>query len=234
MLAHPHVVAVQRAGWWDGAAFLAMEYVAGGSLTARLTGQPYPLIQALELVAQLAEIVSYLHRQGAVHGNLKPSNVLLAADGIPRLVDFRLTAGLSLSPPSADDADATGCGYLAPELVRDPAAEPRFYTDIYGLGLILYELLTGRAPFAGRNAQETLEFVCSQDPIPPMRFNSQVTLQLESFCFHCLAKNPWKRPERAYNVQTLLRQLRDKLGSWTTSKSAERARPRRINRGGGS
>ena len=155
MLSHPNVIAVHRAGWWEGVPFLAREYVASGSLGARLTGKPYPLLQALDLVAQLAEIVSYLHRQGAVHGNLKPSNVLLAADGIPRLVDFRLTAGLSLDPPSANDTDATGHGYLAPELLRDPAVEPRFYTDIYGLGLILYELLTGQPAVCQAKAQET-------------------------------------------------------------------------------
>jgi eukaryotic-like serine/threonine-protein kinase len=206
MLAHPNVIAVQRAGWWDGAPFLAREYVATGSLAARLTGKPYPLLQALDLVAQLAEIVSYLHRQGAVHGNLKPSNVLLAADGIPRLVDLRLTAGLFLNPPSAHDSDATDRGYLAPELLRDPTAEPRFYTDIYGLGLILYELLTGRPPFAGRSAQETLE-----DPVPPSHINSKVAPQLEWFCMQCLAKNPWKRHERAYNVQTRMRHFRDAL-----------------------
>src|SRR5205823_1629789 len=97
-LAHPQVALVQRAGWWDGAPYLAAEYVPHGSLAARLTGQPYPARQALGLVDQLAEIVRYLHRQGVVHGNLKPGNVLLAADGIPRVTDLRLTGGLSLGP----------------------------------------------------------------------------------------------------------------------------------------
>src|SRR5262249_39602793 len=93
-LAHPPIVPVQRAGWWDGASYLAMEYVPHGSLADRLAGQRSSVREALQLVEQLAEIVRYLHRQGVVHGNLKPGNVLFAADGIPRLSDFRPTGGL--------------------------------------------------------------------------------------------------------------------------------------------
>jgi serine/threonine protein kinase len=113
-LAHPNVVPVHQAGWWDGAPYLAVEYVPHGSLAGRLAGQPYPVRQALRLVEQLAEVVRYLHRQGVVHGNLKPGNVLLAADGIPRVADFRPTGGLSLGPLPAEDADPAGLGYLAP------------------------------------------------------------------------------------------------------------------------
>ena len=213
MLAHPNVVAVQRAGWWDGVPFLAREYVASGTLAARLTGKPYPLTSGARPGRAVGGNRELSPSTGAVHGNLKPSNVMLAADGIPRLVDFRLTAGLSLNPVSADDSDATGLGYLAPEVLRDPAAEPRFYTDIYGLGLILYELLTGQLPFAGRNAQETLEA-----PAPPSRINSKVTPQLEWFCLQCLAKNPWKRHEHAYNVQTRLRHFRERAGRQTLKR----------------
>src|SRR5439155_13824674 len=93
-LAHPLLVPVQGAGWWEDAPYLVMEFVPQGSLAARIAGRPYPVHQALRLVEQLAELVSYLHRQGVVHGNLKPSNVLLAADGIPRLSDFRPAGGL--------------------------------------------------------------------------------------------------------------------------------------------
>jgi serine/threonine protein kinase len=218
-LAHPQIVSVQRAGWWDDTAYLAMEYVPQGSLGGKVTGQSYPVRRALRLVEQVAEIVSYLHRQGIVHGNLKPSNILLAADGIPRLGDFRLTGGLFLSPLPAGDLEAgrsqepAGLGYVAPELVRDPSAEPRPYTDIYGLGLILYEMLTGRPPFTGATARETLEQVRSQDPVPPSRLNSEVTPHLEAFCLRCLRKNPWRRYYRTYDLLTRLRHFQDELGS---------------------
>src|SRR5262249_14856295 len=180
-----------RAGWWDGVPYLAVEYVPNGSLAARLAGQPYPVRPALRLVEQLAEIVRYLHRQGVVHGNLKPSNVLLAADGIPRVIDFRPASGLCHGPLPVDDAEPAGLGYLAPEVIQDPGAGLRPYTDIYGLGIILYELLTGQPPFAGATAQETLEQVRSHDPVPPSRLNAEVAPHLEAFCLRCLRKNPW-------------------------------------------
>ncbi len=208
-LAHPHLVPVQRAGWWDGSPYLAVEYVPHGSLAAKPAGHPYPVRQALHLVAQLAEIVSYLHRQGVVHGNLKPSNVLLAADGIPRVVDFRLTGGLFQGPQPAEDAAPAGLGYLAPELVREMGAEARPYTDIYGLGMILYELLTGRPAFAGATAWETLEQVRAQDPVPPSRLNSEVTPHLEACCLRCLRKNPWRRYYRIYDLSKRLRSFQD-------------------------
>jgi serine/threonine protein kinase len=210
-LAHPQVVPVQRTGWWDGALYVAMEYVPHGSLAARLTGQPFRVHEALKLVEQLAQIVRYLHREGIVHGNLKPSNVLFAANGIPRVSDFRRTAGLFQGPLPADGAAAAGLGYLPPEMVREPGAEPRPYTDIYGLGLILYELLTGRLPSAGATAGEALEQIKSLDPVPPSRLNSLVSPRLEAVCLRCLQKDPWRRYSRAYDLISRLQNCLDEL-----------------------
>jgi serine/threonine protein kinase len=134
---------------------------------------------------------------------------LLAADGIPRVLDFRRAGGLLHGPLPVDDPEPAGLGYLAPELVRDPGAEPRPYTDIYGLAVILYELLTGRPPFAGATARELLEQVRARDPVPPSRLNPQVTPHLEAFCLRCLRKNPWRRYPRAYDVLTRLRYFQD-------------------------
>jgi serine/threonine protein kinase len=208
-LAHPHIVSVHRGGWWDGAPYLAVEYVPHGSLAAKVAERRYSVGQAIELVEQLAGIVSFLHRQGVVHANLKPSNVLLAADAIPRLADLRLTGGLSLGALPTDDSEPTGLGYLAPELIQEPDAEPRPNTDIYGLGVILYELLTGRPPFAAPSARETLEQVRSHEPVAPSRLNSEVTPQVEACCLRCLRKNPWQRYARAYDLSMRLRTLRD-------------------------
>jgi serine/threonine protein kinase len=214
-ISHPNIVPVQRAGWWDGAPYITLEYIPNGSLAAKLTGQPYPLHQALRLVELLAEAVVYLHRQGVVHANLKPSNVLLAADGIPRVADFRLTSGLGLKPFSigdgSNDCDSANIGYLAPELLSDPLADPRPYTDIYGLGTILYELLTGRPPFAAATAQETVDQVRSADPVPPSRYNPKISPNLEAFCLRCLNKNSWHRYSRAYTVLSRLRDFQTNL-----------------------
>jgi serine/threonine protein kinase len=211
-LAHPHIVPVHQAGWWDGIPYVAVDFVPQGSLADKRTGQPTSVRQALHLLERLAEIVSYLHRQGVVHGNMKPSNVLLAADGIPRVVDFHPTGGLFLGPLQGMDATSAGLCYVAPELVRNPRAEPRLYTDIHGLGVILYELLTGRPPFAGNTASETLELVCSQEPAAPSLLNPEVPPDLEASCLRCLRKNPWQRYHRAYDLQMRMRSFLDGPG----------------------
>jgi serine/threonine protein kinase len=184
-LAHPGIVPVQRAGWWDDAPYLVMEYVPHGSLADRIAGKPYPVADALRLAEQLAEIVSYLHRQGVVHGNLKPGNVLLAAHDLPRVSDFR------------SGAAPAGVDYLAPEAIRDPQARTRPYTDIYGLGMILYELLTGRPAFAA-------------EQVPPSQLNPQVPPPVEACCLRCLRKDPWQRYMRAYDLFMRLGRLQDK------------------------
>jgi len=216
-LAHPQIVPIQGAGWWDGSPYLAMEYVPQGSLADRLSGKPYSIAQALQLLEQVAEIVSYLHRQGVVHGNLKPSNLLLAADGIPRVVDLHPTGGLFQGPlPQLETSEISqgfgslaGFGYLPPELLQDPNVELRPHADVYGLGLILYELLTGRPAFAGGTIQEILQQVRSQDPIAPSQLNSKVTPHLEACCLRCLRKNPWHRYHRVYNLMKRLREFQD-------------------------
>jgi serine/threonine protein kinase len=223
-VAQAKIVPVHRSGWWNGAAFLAMEYVAQGSLRDKLAVKPMPLRQSLVIVEQLAETVSYLHRQGIVHGNLKATNVLLGADETPRLADFRLTGGLFQCPVPADDVDPCGLGYLAPEVIQEPDGEFRPYTDIYGLGLILYELLTNQAPFDGTTAREVRKQVISCDPALPSRFNSKVTPALDALCLRCLRKNHWSRYARAYDVATRLRQFINHLSD---SSDPERLPPPR-------
>jgi serine/threonine protein kinase len=162
-------------------------------------------------VEQIAETVSYMHRQGVVHGNLKPSNVLLAADDIPRLSDFRFPSGFLHGTGSAKNEQAVGHGYMAPELVENPGAEARPYTDTYGLGVILYELLAGRPLFAGGSAREVLELVSDREPDPPSLFNPKVSGDLDAFCLRCLLKNPWRRFIRAYDLLVQLRHFRGEL-----------------------
>jgi serine/threonine protein kinase len=206
-LAHPHIMPIQGAGWWEDAPYVVTEYVPQGSLATALADRPYPVRDALRLTLQLAELVGYLHRQGVVHGNLKPSNVLLAADGIPRVTDLRLTGGLFQGPLAPDGSGPEGYRYLAPEFVRDPATEARPHTDVYGLGVILYELLTGQSPFAA--AGDVLEQVRARDPVPPSHANPRVTPALEAVCLKCLRKDPWRRYPRAYDVLTRVRHLLD-------------------------
>jgi serine/threonine protein kinase len=211
-LAHPNLVPVHEAGMWDGAPFVAMEYVPQGCLANRLAASRVSVREALRIVIQVAETVSYIHRQGIVHGNLKPSNVLFAADGIVRIADFRSTGGLFLGPSPDGDDSPIGVGYLPPEWLDErTSAEPRPYTDTYGLGLVLYEALTGQAPFSGGTAREVIEQVRGEDPLPPSTLNPDIARQVEAICLRCLHKNPWQRYRRAYDVSRGLRFCLERL-----------------------
>ena len=198
-VAHPHVLAPVRWGWWGDAPYVAREFLPLGSVAAQTGGAPQPVAAALRLVVRLAEVVGYLHRQGLVHANLKPSNVLLAADDIPRLADPR--------PPGAL---VTGgeAGYVAPELTADPATEPRPHADVYGLAALLYGLLTGRPP----------------DPcVPPSAVQPGVPVEVDRVCTRALHPNPWHRPTRAYD---LLRRLRPLLAEAEAADAGRR--PKRL------
>jgi serine/threonine protein kinase len=208
-LAHPQIALVQRAGWWDGIPFVAVEYVPHGSLSDRLSGRPQQVAEALRLVEQLAEVVCYLHRQGVVHGNLKPANVLFAAGDIPRVIDLHPIGGLSFGRLPSGDEDPAGLAFLAPELALEPGIGPRQHTDVYGLGTILYQLLAGRPPFVGAKAEDVLRQVCYQEPEPPGNFNPKVSPALSYFCLRCLRKDPWRRFARAFDMQRRLRQFQD-------------------------
>ena len=222
-LAHPHIVAVQRAGWWDGSPYLIEEYVPQGNLATHFGGRPANILQALRMIEQLAEVIGYVHRQGRTHGNLKPTNILLAADGIPRLVDFRPPVGL-FHHPGAADCDPASLAYFAPEFLDEPGAESRPHTDIYGLGLLLYEMLAGRPPFSAPTASEMAEEVRLRDPEPPSRFNQSVTPSIDKFCLRWLRKNPWHRGTRVYDVLKISRFLQENPDGG--SGSGDRTPPR--------
>jgi serine/threonine protein kinase len=193
-LSHPNLVPVVAAGWWDDSGYIAVEYVPQGNVGGLLGSRQLPVKQVLQLVEQVGEVVAYLHRQGVVHGNLKPANVLLAADGIPRVTDQHAVGGLYFGPPDGD-----GSGYLAPEVLD--GGEPRQNTDVFGLGLLLYELLTGRPPFDGADD------VRSRDPIPPTSHRPDIHPALESVCLRCLRRNPWWRFSRVFDLVKRLKEF---------------------------
>jgi serine/threonine protein kinase len=203
-LNHPQIVPTLRAGRWDDTSFLATEFAPLGSLARLIGARPMRVETAVRIVEQLAEVTAYCHRQGVVHGNLKPENVLLAANEIPRIVDFA-PAGGAPGSESIDGLRPTDVRYLPPEFVRDPIGDARVNMDIYGLGLILYELLTGRVAFEAGTAGETRELVLSCEPAPPSSINPHVGERLDVICAHCLNKDPWQRYKRAYELAKQLR-----------------------------
>ena len=171
-----------------------MEFVEGGSLAEKLAGTPQPARQAAALVASLAEAVQVAHQGGIVHRDLKPANVLLAADGTPKITDFGLARRLEGGAGVTQSGVPLGTpSYMAPEQARGQTRAIGPAMDVYALGAILYELLTGRPPFQGETAACTIHQVVSQDPVPPSRLNFKVPRDLETICLKCLQKEPARR-----------------------------------------
>ena len=169
-LQHPSIVQIRHIGDADGLPFLELEYVAGGSLDQQLDGTPWPATRAARLAEQVALGIAEAHRQGIVHRDLKPSNVLLAADGTPKVGDFGLAKMLdSQSALTRSESVMGSPSYMAPEQAQGRAKEAGPAVDVYAVGAILYELLTGRPPFRGTTALETLEQVKTTEPVPPSR-----------------------------------------------------------------
>jgi WD40 repeat protein len=198
-LSHANVVQIFEVGEHDGRPFFSMEFCGGGSLADRLDGTPWPPLRGAELVATLARAVHSAHQAGVVHRDLKPANVLLTEDGALKVGDFRLAKRLGAAGQTQSGAVVGTPSYMAPEQAQGqkevgPAA------DVYALGAILYELLTGRPPFRAATPLETVLQVVSEEPVPPRRLQPGVPRDLDTICLKCLAKEPRQRYGRAVDL----------------------------------
>jgi WD40 repeat protein len=208
-LQHPNIVQIHHIGQTDGLPCFELEYVEGGSLDRQLDGTPWPALRAAALVEALARGVAEAHRLGIIHRDLKPGNVLLSVDGTPKIADFGLAKSLDRdSGLTRTDLIMGSPSYMAPEQAAGLAKLVGPPADIYALGAILYELLTGRPPFHGTTVLDTLEQVKSIEPVPPSRLVPGLARDVERIALKCLQKEPGKRYDSAAALSEDLRRFR--------------------------
>jgi serine/threonine-protein kinase len=200
-LRHPNIVQVYDVSDHEGRPYFTMEFLEGGSLAQALAGAPQPARQAAALVATLADAVQVAHQAGIVHRDLKPANILLTATGIPKVADFGLARHFDNGPAVTLSGARIGTpSYMAPEQALGKGGTIGPAADIYSLGALLYELLTGRPPFRGESAAETERQVIFAEAVRPSRLNTKVPRDLETICLKCLHKVP----ERRYSTAAAL------------------------------
>ncbi len=198
-LQHPHIVQVFEVGDQEGLPFFSLEFCPGGNLDRKLAGSPLPPQEAAQLLAMLARAVQAAHQANVIHRDLKPANVLLAADGTPKVTDFGLARKLDEVGQTQTGSVMGTPSYMAPE----QAAGQKHLTpavDVYGLGAVLYECLTGRPPFRAATPLDTVMQVLEGQPAPPRLLNPQVPRDLETICLKCLEKEPRRRYASAGEV----------------------------------
>src|SRR6266404_3114010 len=193
-LDHPSIVPIYEVGERDGSCYFSMKFVEGGQLDAVVRRTPMSIRQAVELIAKVARTVHYAHGHGILHRDIKPGNILLDAKGEPHLTDFGLARLVETESTVTRTLEVLGTpSYMAPEQAVGNNDAVSSVTDVYGLGAVLYQLLTGHPPFAGGTTYETIKLLLDTEPRQPRLWNSKVDRDVSIICLKCLEKDPKHR-----------------------------------------
>jgi serine/threonine protein kinase/tetratricopeptide (TPR) repeat protein len=244
---HPNIATIHEIDEVDGITFIAMELIQGKTLRAVIGGRPIPILDALSIAIEIAEGLTQAHQAGIVHRDLKPDNVMIGGDGHPKILDFGLAklleqrqealrSQLSQEETRTEEMTREGkilgtAAYMSPEQARGEVVDAR--SDIFSFGVALYEMLTGRVPFQGRNQIETLAAILHQPATPASRFNTEVPSRLEDVLAKCLDKDRKGRYQDSRDLVVDLRRLRRDLGSGSLpsyGRSKEARAPARRSR----
>jgi serine/threonine protein kinase/lipopolysaccharide biosynthesis regulator YciM len=193
-LDHPSIVPIYEVGERDGSCYFTMTFVEGGQLDEVVTHKPMSVRHAAELIAKVARTVHYAHDHGILHRDIKPGNILLDDKGEPHLTDFGLARLVETESTMTRTLEVLGTpSYMAPEQATGNNTQLTSATDVYGLGAVLYQLLTGHPPFAGGTTFETIKLLLDTEPRPPRLLNPRVDRDLSTICLKCLEKHPERR-----------------------------------------
>ena len=193
-LEHPGIVPIHEVGERDGSCYFSMKFVEGGQLDEVVRRAPMSIRQAAELIAKVARTVHYAHQHGILHRDIKPGNILLDQKGEPHLTDFGLARLVETESTMTRTLEVLGTpSYMAPEQAMGNNAAVSSATDVYGLGAVFYQLLTGQPPFAGGATYETIKLLLDTEPKQPRLLNPKIDRDLSTICLKCLEKDPERR-----------------------------------------
>jgi len=209
-LDHSGIVPIYEVGEHDGSCYFSMKFVEGGQLDQLVKREPMPIRRAVELIAKVARTVHYAHEHRILHRDIKPGNILLDQKGEPHLTDFGLARLVETESTVTRTLEVLGTpSYMAPEQATGNNAQLTAATDVYGLGAVFYQLLTGHPPFAGGTTYETIKLLLDTDPRQPRLWNSKIDRDLSTICLKCLEKDPKRRyPSALALAEDLERWLR--------------------------
>jgi serine/threonine protein kinase len=200
-LNHPGIVPIYEVGERDGACYFSMGLVEGGQLDAIIEREPMPIRSAVELIVKLARTVQYAHEHNILHRDIKPGNILLDEKGEPHLTDFGLARLVETESTVTRTREVLGTpSYMAPEQAAGETTKLGKATDVYGLGAVLYQLLTGHPPFAGGTSYETIQLLLNTEPRKPRALNRKIDRDLSTICLKCLEKEPQRRYSSAFDL----------------------------------